>query len=272
MNKKEPLLIALDMDGTLLNNKKRIGLKTLFLLRKLTKQGHKIVLASGRPVRALKTYYDALKLNTPMICYNGSYVCSPVDKNFVTIDKRFPTNMVLDVYKKLNDYILNIMCETDDDIWLDKEDPYLFKFFWVNNMNIHKGDINKILNENVNTFLIHTKVLNEKEIKKTEEVVKKYKNISPRFWIGKPYFELGHDDASKGSGLEHIAKYYGISKENIIAFGDAPNDEEMLEYAGIGVSMLNARIQLKNATMISVKDNDHDGIYYTLRMILKNNY
>lgn len=268
MNKKEPYIIAVDMDGTLLNSKKKICLKTLFYLRKLTKQGHKIILASGRPARALKCYYDKLGLNTPMVCYNGSYVFSPSDKNFKPIDYRFSAKMVLDITNKLKKYILNIMCETDTDVWIDKEDNYLHRYFWVDNMNIHKGNINKTLNEPVKTCLIHTQELNNIQKREIEKVVRKYKGICPRFWIGNPYFELGYENASKGSGLEYIAKYYKIKRNHVIAFGDAPNDEEMLAYAGTGIAMCNARTTLKNAKMITIKDNNHNGIYYTLKKIL----
>ncbi len=66
----ERRIIAFDMDGTLLTHKKKISFLTLYYLRKLTKQGHLIVLASGRPSRSLKKYYNQLKLKTPMICYN----------------------------------------------------------------------------------------------------------------------------------------------------------------------------------------------------------
>lgn len=269
MKKFQPYLIAVDMDGTLLNSKKKIGIKTLFYLRKLVKQGHKVVLASGRPVRALQSYYAQLKLNTPMICYNGSFVFSPTDKNFKTIDNRFTIPMVLDIYKTLKKYILNVMCETDTEIWMDINDDYLPKYFWTTGMKIHMGDINKTLNDDVKTCLIHTPVLNDKQKQEIEKVVRKYKGIAPRFWIGNPYFELGYEKASKGSGLEYIARYYKIPRDHIIAFGDAPNDEEMLAFAGTGIVMSNSKAELKNANMVSLRDNNHDGIYYTLRKLLK---
>ena len=79
-------LIAFDMDGTLLNDKKNISFLTRHYLKKLSRQGHKIVLASGRPSRAMNRYYDELGLSTPMICYNGAYLFSPKDKNFKAIE------------------------------------------------------------------------------------------------------------------------------------------------------------------------------------------
>ena len=269
MNKKKPLLIAFDMDGTLLNNKKKISLKTLFLLRKLTRQGHKIVLASGRPSRALRTYYKQLHLNTPMICYNGTYTFSPSDKSFKEKALVFPKETILEITNKIGKYILNLMCEDDTNIWCDKKDDYLNRFFWFNNMNVQYGDLNKILDRGVMTCIMHLpNDLTEKQKDEIKKVVSKYKGLCCRFWIGSPYFELGFEEASKGSALCYIADYYKIPRERVIAFGDAPNDLEMFDFAGTSVAMKNAKCEMKNATMVSVKDNNHDGIYYTLKKIL----
>ena len=121
----EPYLIAFDMDGTLLNDKKNISFRTKRYLISLSKKGHKIILASGRPSRAMYRYYNELKLDTPMICYNGAYVFSPKDKNFKAIEFEFPKEVVKELYLKVKPYSLNVMCETDKDIWVDRADQYL---------------------------------------------------------------------------------------------------------------------------------------------------
>ena len=66
-----------------------------------------------------------------------------------------------------------------------------------------------------------------------------------------------------------MCEYYKIPVEDLIVFGDAANDVEMFEAAGTAVLMSNAKYDLKDkATMISVKDNNHNGIYYTLKKLL----
>ena len=263
-----PYIIAFDMDGTLLNSKKEITFKTRHYLRKLIKQGHHIVIASGRPPRSIERYYKQLKLDTPAICYNGEYTFSPCDKNFKTIHYTFQKDMVLEVLNKMGANVLNVMCEGDKDIWVDKEDEYLGKFFWYEGMELHKGNLNEILDKDTCTCIIRC----PKEYKDTheiDEILKKWPEILPVFWIGSPYFELHHKLASKGAGLEEVAKYYNIPRERIIAFGDATNDIEMFEYAKTSVMMKNAKFDISDkATMVSLKDNDHDGIYYTLKKIL----
>ena len=103
--------------------------------------------------------------------------------------------------------------------------------------------------------------------------MKPYPGLSVRFWTGSPYFELYYEETSKGSSIKTIAEYYGIPKERIIAFGDAENDKEMFENAHYSVAMVNGKESLKSkAKIVSFKDNDHNGIYHTLKHILKEIY
>ena len=86
-------LIAIDIDGTLLNKDRVISKATKEYLLKLSNEGHLIVLASGRPIRSLVQFHDELKLDTPLICYNGALVFSLNDKlntrkNLIIPDER----------------------------------------------------------------------------------------------------------------------------------------------------------------------------------------
>ena len=263
-------LIAFDMDGTLLNSKKKISFLTKIYLKKLQKQGHKIVLASGRPSRALVKYYKQLGLTTPMICYNGAYYFSPKDKNFPVHEFEFPKEIVKKIYKEIKPYAKNVMCETDTEIWLDKEDLYLAKFFWYEGMKMHYGELPTILDKNPMTMIVQTPI-EMHDTQKIDKIVEKYDGIAARFWTGSPYFELFYKVTSKGNAIKEVAKYYDIDKDHIIVFGDAENDVEMFLEAGTSIAMKNGKQTLKeHATHISLKDNDHNGIYHTLKAFFKN--
>ena len=96
----KPYIIALDMDGTLLNSKKEISFKTALYLKKLSKQGHKIIISSGRPKRSIERYYNQLKLNTPVIGYNGELIYSPNDINFNEVRHSLDKDMIKEILKK----------------------------------------------------------------------------------------------------------------------------------------------------------------------------
>lgn len=263
-------LIAFDMDGTLLNSKKKISFLTKRYLIKLTKKGHKIILASGRPSRALLSYYHELKLFTPIICYNGAYTFSPYDDSFTSHEFKFPKDTLIKIYNGIKPYIDNVMCETDKEIFVDKEDPYLGKFFWFDNMIIHVGAINTILDKDPMTMIAKLKD-DVKDASPIDALISKFEGLSVRYWTGSPYFELFFNETSKGASIKKIAEHFSIKKEDIIVFGDAENDVEMFNVSGVSIAMKNGKASLKkHATYISLKDNDHNGIYFTLKAYFRN--
>ncbi len=270
----ERYLIALDMDGTLLNKEKKITLKTRDYLKELTKEGHIIVLASGRPSRTLLPYYNELNLSSPLICYNGAYVYDPNDANFPSHLYSFPKEKVIEILNTLKPYIDNVMCETENDVYIDKEDAYLNTFFFYKGMKMNVGELKDILNDDPMTCIAKLKENITKDDKKN--ILNNFKeddDLSLRYWTGSPYFELFYKSATKGACVKRIAKYYNIPKEHIIVFGDAENDLEMLKQAGYGVAMLNGKESFRlKADIVTKYTNEEDGIYYTLKDILEGKY
>jgi HAD superfamily hydrolase (TIGR01484 family) len=77
----------------------------------------------------------------------------------------------------------------------------------------------------------------------------------------KPFFlEFSHPEATKGHALAALAEFYGIKREEVIAIGDSFNDLEMIEYAGLGVMVANAREELKSLADYVTKANNGAGV------------
>ena len=74
-------------------------------------------------------------------------------------------------------------------------------------------------------------------------------------------------NVNKKEAIEFVLADFHISKEDIIAFGDAQNDQEMIEMAGIGIAMGNADPSLKEKADFVTKSNDEDGIAYALSVL-----
>lgn len=271
-NTNKKYLIALDMDGTLLNSNHEISPETKQYLKTLAKQGHKIIISSGRPIRGIFSYYQELELNTPIICYNGSYIYPGEEKDFPEYRFAFPKEKILQIINDIGyDKLDNIILETNNDIYFLKDDESLDVFFTKKNMNVHLGKIEDNLNEDTMTMLI--KIKDTKYNNVIESAINKHQNIKLRFWSGKWYHisEIYFDSINKGKALQKIANYYNIDTNHIIAFGDATNDIELLSYAGTGIAMKNAEEELKNyADKISEFDNNNNGIKIELEKIIKN--
>ena len=263
-------LIALDMDGTLLNSSQKIERKTSSYLHSLALQGHIIVIASGRPFRSIEPYYNELGLSSPCICYNGAYIHSTNDA-FKNESFYIPKDVCLDVISSLDqNRLLNVMCENSSSMHLLHEDDVLGKYFFMDKIEISYGDFNKTLKDDPNIIIFRATDEKEDFKENITKAVEKH-GLKIRFWSGLTSFsEIYSPKVTKAHALSKIASYYNIPKENIIAFGDAPNDLEMLEEAGIGVAMKNASLELlKKAKYITPEDNNNEGIYLFLKDFFK---
>jgi Cof subfamily protein (haloacid dehalogenase superfamily) len=263
-------LIALDLDGTLLNKQKKISKATLAYLKSIQSL-HTIVLATGRPYRSFIKYYQQLCLKTPMVCYNGAFVTNPMDLSFNTKAFSFPQAIVKAIYLDIGlASIDNVMCETNKDIWLLKEEKNLASFFWHDNMNIIYGPITETLHENPMTMIIKVKKRNKIQDERVFKAVKKHKGLKVRFWGTSLFCEIYFGHISKGSALLDILKQYNISRKYFISFGDAENDKEMLEFATHGFVMKNAHPSMKQyGDHVTKKDHHHDGIVDELQRYFK---
>lgn len=262
-------LIAFDMDGTLLDDKdKKILPLTKQYLKKLNKDGHIIVLASGRPKSELMPYYNELELHSPLVCFNGIYCFNPKDDDFPIIKTTFNKSFAIEIAHKLcPTYCDNIFVESNDKIWMIKHDQELIDLMWPHGIHrdIIYGNFNDTINEDPMTLILYK--IND--INYLNEVLKPYKTSALRLWYGSQFGEIIFNQTSKATCLEHIRKYCNINKENTIAFGDYSNDIEMLNWAFHSVAMNNAIEDVKKvAKYITKNDNNNEGIVETLKEII----
>jgi Cof subfamily protein (haloacid dehalogenase superfamily) len=266
---ENPYLIALDLDGTLLNNHKNISKSTVRYLKKL-KLSHYIVLATGRPFRSFKKYYDQLELNTPMVCYNGAFVTHPLNPSFPTTSFSFPKDIAIQIYEDLYQVLDNVMCETNDHIWMLKEERSLASFFWLDHMDMVYGPLTSTLQENPMTMILKSKERSSESDKKVFDAIKKHPRLKVRFWSDSLFSEVYYEGVSKGAALQSILEHYQVPVERFIAFGDAENDLEMLALSPHSHAMINGTKEAKaSATFVTEKNHHHHGVLHTLKTKFK---
>ena len=266
-------LIALDLDGTLLSDWATISLKTKEYLKSLTEEGHTIVIATGRPYRSSQRFYDELELKTPIINYNGGLITNPHDPSFEVCNISIPKEYVIDIFKHNEHIIKNAFGEVLDDIFLryDTEEirPLLHYF---NGAKLTVGHFDEILQDDPNGFLI---VCHPGKAQELEDYVAEHYEgkLLARNW-GHHYnfvIELYTPETNKGNGLQYVAEHLGFGCNEVIAFGDAHNDIEMLKCAHLGVAMSNAQERLKvHADDITKYSNEEDGLVHYLTEFFKN--
>lgn len=270
MNNYQKFLIVLDLDGTLLTDEKTILPKTKQYLKELEEQGHVVAMASGRPPRAIIPYYQELGLKGPLISYNGACVYDPKDPSFPSFDQYFSKESVLDFLSKFPEgVIMEAFAENQDTVFYLNKGTEFDTMFHNDGMILKYGKFEEILDSDVYAFVVQLK--DRSYIKMLDETQLYDETLFLRHWYAlEEVAEFGSYNRSKATGIEKLQQYYGIDRAHTIAFGDAENDVEMLSSAGVPFAMKNADPHLKAiAGNITLDDNNHEGIYLTLKEFFK---
>lgn len=259
-------LIVLDLDGTLLTDEKTISPFTAQTLHKAREAGHEVMIATGRPYRASAPYYHQLKLQTPIVNFNGAYVHHPINTKWQAVHSPIDMSVVHDVVDSVHKYEYdNLIAEILDDVYLQHNDHSLSGIFNMGNPLIFEGNLKHTLKENPTSLLIQAQEQNVATIRRHLSDVHA-ELIEHRRW-GAPFHivEIVRKGLSKAVGIDIIAKEMNIPRERIIAFGDEDNDFEMIDYAGVGVAMGNGINELKSIANEVTLSNMEDGIGHFLQ-------
>lgn len=262
-------LIALDLDGTLLTNKKEISPKTKRVLQKAREKGHEVMIATGRPFRSSEMYYRELNLTTPIVNFNGAFVHHPKNASWGTRHTPLDISVVMDIVETLHSYsFFNIIAEVIDDVYLHYHDEKLFDVFGYGNPRITTGDLRRFLTDSPTSLLVHTDEEHIGSIRDHLSTVHA-EVIDHREWSNPWHvIEIVKSGLNKAVGIKHASDYLQIPPERIIAFGDEENDLEMLEFAGHGIAMGNAIDSLKTIADDVTISNEEDGIAVYLNELL----
>ncbi len=274
MDYKNKKLIFIDVDGTLLNksidlaNQSDIHSKNIEIINKLSKDGHKIVLMAGRPLRLTIDIYNKLNLRDLNINLSGSHINNPSDLNFNDIYSTMNKNKVQELMNDIKGKLRNLIIESSDKTYLLSNDNNE----WFNLISKRDGVV-KYKELNFEPHWIYLEA-DKSLIDDLGDLKIKYKDdFYFRIWWIDDYLklEVGQSKINKGTVAKYVAEYYDIEQENIIAIGDNVNDKDILEYADISVSMLNAPDEIKKISKyVTKKDNSEGGLGYFLEELFYN--
>ena len=259
-------LLALDMDGTLLNSEKQISERNLSAVKQAESLGVKVVISTGRPVEAVEKYMEILEPKAPVVAYHGAIIVNPEDKG-VLYQKSL----------RKEDALLIMECGKSLDasqcIWSNGKLYTLDDSYYVRQYAEHVG-ADYIIQEEMGVLAKQgiTKILwNDKPEQTTMnlEKVKKIIKGEIAFTTSSPQFlEFVDWQVSKGNALAFLGKYFDIQASEMIAIGDEMNDESMLKYAGLGVAMENASYTVKSfADYVTLSNND-DGVAHVIEKFI----
>ncbi|KOE82511.1 HAD family hydrolase [Vibrio alginolyticus] len=255
-------LIALDMDGTLLNSKKQITERTKQAIAKAREQGITVVLASGRPIDGMRDKLEELNLNSNddfVLYYNGSMVQN-IGTGEIIHHQIIDGKSAKQVAKLASQFGVNTHAFSQIHGLIT---PHISEYTElearINGLPITEMDFDALEDDHP---IIKAMIVAEPSLL-SDTVAKLPKELYQQFTIvqSAPFFlEFLNTQSNKGVGVKAIADHLAITADQVICMGDAENDHHMLEFAGLGIAMANAMEQTKKIADHITLSNDEDGV------------
>ncbi|MBC1668873.1 HAD family phosphatase [Listeria welshimeri] len=273
--------IILDIDGTLLNDDKKISPETKKALITAQQNGVKLILASGRPTIGMHLYAEQLemkKYHGLLVSYNGAKVvdCQTKEELFNQTLTIAEGKAVLEHMKQFE---VKVMIDKDDYMYVNNVyDCYIhYKDEEINIIQYESrgGNFKLCEKEDLAAFLDYriNKILTAGDPgymqKNYQAMMAPFKNTLNCVFTADFYFEFTAKNIDKAKALDTVLTPMGIHAENIIAFGDGHNDITMVKYAGTGIAMDNAVPELKAVANSITLSNNKDGIAHVLNNFIK---
>lgn len=265
-------LIALDIDGTLLNSNKELTPHTRYALIEAQRQGKRIIIASGRhPVGVVPLANDLMlgRYGGFIMAFGGGKIIDCTTGKTV-VSKLFPKEYLPDIVGVLKDSNITVMVHDERKIFANNRvNDYTYVERDILKMDmIAVDDFISAVNFDINKILLAGE---PDELDKYQEILSKRYDGLLDVYKSAPYFlEIMPFGVSKGSMLPLLLEKLGVNKDELIAFGDNYNDMTMIGYAGFGVAMGNGEEEVKKIANYVCESNDDDGIAKTLeKFVLK---
>lgn len=262
--------IATDLDGTLLRTDKSVSPRTRAAVHAAEDAGLLVVIATGRPPRWIPPVVEALGERGLVVCANGASVYDPARHELVErtdIAPEVALTLVDDLQAAFPEAVLGVEqgFRFAADTAIEGSDMALLESWKLGGMQV--GPIRSFLDQPVTKLIVRLPVDAAPGGAAAVQAVAGDRALvthSTTEW----FLELSNPAAHKAATVERLLLRSGIAPEEVVAFGDMPNDEELVVWAGLGVAMGNAHPGLKAVADEVTATNDDDGVAQVIERLL----
>lgn len=247
------MIICVDLDGTLLNNKKEITSNTIYIFNLLHNLGHNICINTARSFNRTITYANLIDADY-LICNSGANVyVKEQDKYKIILNDPIEKSKVSIVCEQLLKYCKYFSIQTLDNLYTNEKNPkaeYVIEKsgkFWENEevfkIVVYKGDkhiIEKIASENNLRYIVY---------------------------VNGSYGCINNERNDKLTGLLFLLNYINSNLDNVIYFGDDYGDLDCIKKAYIGVAMKNSIPAVLKSSLNICESNNDEGVYKYLNKL-----
>ena len=266
-------LIAIDMDGTLLNSKKELLEETKQYFKNFHNKNTEtlLVICTGRPESGIRPYLKDLgylEENHYIISQNGANIYE--SQTGKRVMDAFVDSKAIQKWIELGKtHGISVMGAGVDYYYSFDEDPTEWMEFDV---KLVSGKLKRIpTEESLNTDFYKILLMGD------EEQLNEFETYIPEAWRDEFYVvrsqkylvEVLTKGVNKAFGVEKLAKELNIQSSEIASIGDAANDIEMLEYSGLAIAMGNASEEVKAIADIVTDTNENNGVIKAIDRLIQ---
>ena len=268
MNRTDIRLIALDLDGTLLNSMKLLSPANAAALERAARAGVLIVPTTGRFYGGIPEFVRRLPFLRYAIAVNGAQVYD-IRGDRTIAAAEIPLERTLELMETLDEYPVAYDCFVQGKGWMERrlwehaadytDDWYCLQV--LHDLRTPVDDLKAFLRKlggDAQKVQFFTKDA-ELRLNLLKELPRRWPDIAVTTSVP-TNVELNILRANKGGALKQLTDYLGLSMEQVMAVGDGMNDLTMLRMAGVGVAMGNACPEAMAAADAVTADCDHDGV------------
>lgn len=255
-------LMAVDVDGTLLDSRNNLSDETLKAIRLGVDKGLIFTICTGRSINGVQNLNSMIGLDMPFVTYNGAMVIMGKSMD-ILYERRLSPKDARTIYDLGKKYGTTMVVWADNKLYVNKLNNVTAKYGSLNNTSpVAIENLDDVVKNGVSKILWYDE---EKRIEEFEREVGKYVGSSVNYHTSQPIFlEFVNREASKAIAIEKLCDHFGIRRSETIAVGDASNDISMIEYAGLGVAMANASDAVKERADYVTHSNDENGVAHVI--------
>lgn len=259
-------LIALDIDGTLLDSAGQLRPRVRQAIAAAQAQGIVVTLATGRRYRGTVGIAADIGIEAPLVLNNGNLIYdvaagSPLYHQPLAVRT---TRLAISImHDRGFAPVLYRHVETGPDVFYDRVSDDTWFWRWEPGVAEQVPHLLQASTPAPDKILVHdrTERIGQLEAALAEALPgqwRAYKTGGAE--DGYAILELFHGACSKAGGLRRLARHLGIGRREVLAIGDHFNDVEMLAWAGFGVAMANAPPDVQRHARLVTRSNDEDGV------------
>lgn len=287
-------LVAIDLDGTMLNSYGVVTENTKKIIKEKIEKGIEIIIASGRPIDSIKAIAKEIGSKNYFIGGNGAVIYD-IQKDKIIYEKYMPKEKVLEIVKTCEENSITYNVYTDKTI--------LATTLKYNVLYYHKENLKKPEDKKTNIIMVKdmydyiSKMEEERFLKITicddtksvfNSIMRKIKKIgdievldvshmsrkiirqgTEEVPIEYYYTEISSKNVDKWDAIQFLMEKMQIEKEEVIAIGDNMNDKKMIQNAGLGIAMEGSTPTITNLAKYVTDTNNNEGVAKALEKFLQ---